>query len=299
MALSQKNMLRLGRALVDAVRIHIPESGNLHLGQQATNKLRGMRMTNKDPALRNHFLHGKGLASTQLKHYLAHKGLNEDQIYRADKQQHADGSYVDALSYREQSSKNALRYKIGNCGELTDTLLLALKYSTYLEGQRLIGQKITINRTHLQPDGDHTFAILYEESPGISLPSGRIDSNHLKALKNCVICDPWVWRASRVGNSDDQKIYDTLINAFGVRKFFNGEWRASYKVKPSGFKGSNIDGLIEHSNPGTFEPIFSSRHNYDPHSPSSNANKSWDKFVKYYRIFEPLVISVRKRFDEQ
>ncbi|MBN8466984.1 hypothetical protein JYJ95_10695 [Corallococcus exiguus] len=248
--------------------------------------------------LREHYLSGNSLSNTDFDTYLNDQKLTATDIWRSNKQYHKDGTAVSTEELIEQSSKNALKHRIGNCGELTEVLLLTLKYSAFLSAAGLRGKMITINPTPQQPHGDHAFAILYlGNDTSIDNYTGNVIINDLKntnAFKHCVICDPWIWRASRINNTDDMNLHEALVTAFGVSSFYSGQWSAVFNVSPTQGQDSNQ----------IYAPAFTSLHSAPMQLQSTQLlalllhHSQSNRFKKYADTFRPVVEKMHSRLKD-
>ncbi|MCP3944710.1 MAG: hypothetical protein GY710_24975 [Desulfobacteraceae bacterium] len=260
MKLSSIEMLRLGQLLCDIVRWYVPVSENLPGSSKSDHhvieKLRLRKASrSKDPNSTT-FLEKKSW-----------------------KQKHKDGSPIAPWTVMEQSAKNALRFRAGNCGELAALALLIFKYAGFLSEYGLIAKMVTIGKEERYSTAGHVFIIIYE---GIDNETGYTTFQSL-AKSNCVVCDPWVFKASRWCNDMDRSAHISLARMMNRSNFYGMDGKKcsiklDYPVKPFGYSCQD---------PQNVHVGLSKRHTIDK-----------KKFLKYQEIFRAPLKFFHEGFKE-
>ena len=101
------------------------------------------------------------------------------------KETHKNGSLVECIEKLEGEAKNAVKFGIGNCGEMATLAFIFLTREWQFDPQRL-EEHILIEQVFVSPDkGDHGFIVMARDRRG-KLQDLRTWGKH------AVILDPWM-----------------------------------------------------------------------------------------------------------
>lgn len=97
----------------------------------------------------------------------------------SNKLYHKNAQILTSKELYETWAKRALKYGVGNCGELSKLLMMLL-----IEYRAALPQEISYELVQLNLQGDHEFIVLDRD------PNSSINSMDTWG-KNAIICDPW------------------------------------------------------------------------------------------------------------
>lgn len=95
------------------------------------------------------------------------------------RRKHKDGSTITLQERLEKSARRALKYGVGNCGELST--ISFLHFLEYKDSN--IPERVRLERAYLARPGDHAFVIINRQI--------NSNLNDLLSWGNAIICDPW------------------------------------------------------------------------------------------------------------
>ncbi|MCP4582202.1 MAG: hypothetical protein GY839_11355 [candidate division Zixibacteria bacterium] len=154
-------------------------------------------------------------------------------VWRRDKMKHKDSTPVTKWESLESNVKNALKFKIGNCGELAQTALLVLKMSEFLKKLKLVAGILSVGKPSNDPfsTADHAMVLIWPSEKNNIIPA-ILDWNTIcNKIKEAIICDPWVWRTCQLNNKFEKDVYTSMVKAMGLASFYGGN--SSYKMNLS------------------------------------------------------------------